>query len=141
MFDGFRLLSQLDLQKGERTELLQLYRKAILSGFADVERALIAIRDLAEQERLQAEAVATARRAYELSETQLRIGTIDITTVLNTQRTLFTEQDQLVVVRLTRLQAIVSLFQALGGGWVLPEAIAAEGGRPRAARAREGERK
>ena len=32
--------------------------------------------------------------------------------------------DQLVVVRLTRLQAIVSLFQALGGGWVLPEDLA-----------------
>jgi len=123
VFDGFRLLSTLDLQKARRTELLQLYRKAIISGFADVERALIAVRDLAEQERLQTEAVATARRAYELSETQLRAGTIDITTVLNTQRTLYTEQDQLVLVRLTRLQAIVSLFQALGGGWMLPDDI------------------
>ena len=100
MFDGFRLLGQLDLQKGRRTELLQLYRKAIISGFADVERALIAVRDLAEQERLQTEAVATSRRAYELSETQLRAGTIDITTVLNTQRTLFQAQDQLGAVRL-----------------------------------------
>jgi NodT family efflux transporter outer membrane factor (OMF) lipoprotein len=134
LFDGFRLLSQLDLQKGRRTELLQLYRKAIISGFTDVERALIAVQDLAEQERLQAEAVATARRAYELSERQLREGTVDITTVLNTQRTLFTEQDQLVVVQLTRRQAIVSLFQALGGGWVLPEEIAsARGRRPGAA--------
>jgi len=124
VFDGFRLLSQLDLRKGQRTELLQLYRKAIISGFADVEIALIAIRDLAEQERLQTEVVATSRRAYELSETQLRAGTIDITTVLNTQRTLFQAQDQLVLVRLTRLQASVSLFQALGGGWVLPEQIA-----------------
>src|SRR4051812_27921464 len=123
-FDGFRLISQLDLQKGKRTELLQLYRKAIISGFADVERALIAVRDLAEQERLETEAVAAARRAYELSEQQLRAGTIDITTVLNTQRTLFQEQDQLVLVRLTRMQAIVSLFQALGGGWVLPEDLA-----------------
>jgi len=123
LFDGFRLLSQFDLRKGQRTELLQLYRKAIISGFADVESALIAIRDLAEQERLQTEVVATSRRAYELSETQLRAGTIDITTVLNTQRTLFQAQDQLVVVRLTRLQAIVSLFQALGGGWVLPDQI------------------
>jgi NodT family efflux transporter outer membrane factor (OMF) lipoprotein len=124
VFDGFRLLSQLDLQKGRRTELLQLYRKAIISGFADVERALIATQDLAEQERLQAEAVTTARRAYELSARQLREGTVDITTVLNTQRTLFTEQDQLVLVQLTRRQAIVSLFQALGGGWVLPDEIA-----------------
>ena len=46
-------MSTLDLQKGRRTELLQLYRKAILSGFGDVERALIAVQDLAEQERLR----------------------------------------------------------------------------------------
>ncbi len=98
-----------------------------------MERALIAVRDLAEQERLQAEAVATARRAYELSETQLRAGTIDITTVLNTQRTLFSAQDALVVVRLIRLQAIVSLFQAVGGGWVLPEDLANNRGRARRA--------
>jgi NodT family efflux transporter outer membrane factor (OMF) lipoprotein len=133
VFDGFRLLSQLDLQKGRRTELLQLYRKAIISGFTDVERALVAVRDLAEQERLQAEAVATARRAYELSEQQLRAGTIDITTVLNTQRTLFQDQDQLIVVRLTRLQAIVSLFQAVGGGWVLPDDLANDRARVRRA--------
>src|SRR5262249_51989585 len=36
VFDGFRLLSTLDLQKARRTELLQLYRKAIISGFTDV---------------------------------------------------------------------------------------------------------
>lgn len=58
IFDGFRLLSTVELQKGRRSELLQLYRKAIISGFADVERALIAGRYLAEQERLQTEAVA-----------------------------------------------------------------------------------
>jgi hypothetical protein len=38
-----------------------------------------------------------------------------------------------VVVRLTRLQAIVSLFQALGGGWVLPEDLANNRGRMRRA--------
>jgi outer membrane protein, multidrug efflux system len=119
VFDNFRLLSVLDLQKARRTELLQLYRKAVISGLADVERALIAVRDLAEQERLQAEAVAAARRAYELAGPRLREGVVDISTILNIQRTLFQEQDALVVVRLTRRQAIVSLFQALGGGWVL----------------------
>lgn len=119
IFDGYLLRSQLELQKGRRAELLENYRKAVLNGFADVERALIALRDLAEQERLQGEAVTTARRAYQLSEEQLRVGTIDITTVLNTQRTYFQAQDILALVRLTRLQAAVGMFQALGGGWDL----------------------
>jgi NodT family efflux transporter outer membrane factor (OMF) lipoprotein len=117
IFEGGRLLGQLDLQKGRRLELLQIYRQTTINAFADVERALVAMNSLAQQERLQRQAVDTAKRAYDISQTQLRAGTIDLTTVLNTQRTYFQEQDALALVRLTRLQAAVSLFQALGGGW------------------------
>jgi outer membrane protein, multidrug efflux system len=37
--------------------------------------------------------------------------------VLNTQLTLFQAEDSLAQAQLARLQAIVSLYQALGGGW------------------------
>ena len=74
----------------------------------------------AERERLQREAVVASRRAFELSETRLREGTVDLVTVLNTQQTLFQAEDALAQARLARLQAVVSLFQALGGGWALP---------------------
>jgi outer membrane protein, multidrug efflux system len=37
--------------------------------------------------------------------------------VLNTQTTLFQAEDLLWQAQLARLQAIVSLYQALGGGW------------------------
>jgi len=39
--------------------------------------------------------------------------------VLQTQQTLFSAQDQLVQIRLARLQAGVSLYRALGGGWTV----------------------
>ena len=38
-------------------------------------------------------------------------------TLLNTQLTLFQAQDNLTFIRYQRLQAVVSLFQALGGGF------------------------
>jgi outer membrane protein TolC len=47
----------------------------------------------------------------------LRAGTADIVTVLNTQTTLFQAEDAYWQAQLARLQAIVSLYQALGGGW------------------------
>jgi outer membrane protein TolC len=47
----------------------------------------------------------------------LRAGTADIVTVLNTQLTLFQAEDSLSQAQLARFQAIVSLYQALGGGW------------------------
>jgi multidrug efflux system outer membrane protein len=37
--------------------------------------------------------------------------------VLDAQRTLFAAQDQLAQVERNRLQAAVSLYKALGGGW------------------------
>lgn len=117
IFDGFRLQGQLDLAKGQREELIQNYRKAVISAFTDVENALIARQQLTVRERLQAEAVASSRRAFDISESQLRAGTIDLITLLNTQQSLFQAQDALAQTRLARLQAVLSLYQALGGGW------------------------
>src|SRR5262249_39918783 len=51
VFDGFRLEGLLEQAQGRQLELLSAYRKSIVSGFADVERALIAIADNAELER------------------------------------------------------------------------------------------
>jgi NodT family efflux transporter outer membrane factor (OMF) lipoprotein len=117
IFDGFLKLGTLELQKGRQQELIQLYRKAVLAAFSDVEQALIAVEQETTRERLQTEVVRAAREAFTLSEQRLREGTIDLVTVLTTQQTLFQAQDTLAQVRFARFQAVVSLFQALGGGW------------------------
>lgn len=119
IFDGLRLQGQLDFQKGRQDELLQLYRLAVVNGFADVERALVAVQQTARREALQRQVVASSRRAFDIAETRLREGAVDLVTVLNTQQSLFQAQDQLALARLDRLLAVVSLFQALGGGWPL----------------------
>jgi outer membrane protein TolC len=70
--------------------------------------------------------VASSRRAFELAETRLREGVTDLVVVLQTQQTLFTAMNDQVLARLARLQAALSLFQALGGSW-LPPGVAAPG--------------
>lgn len=130
ILDGGALRAQLDLQKGLADELIATYRKTIVSAFADVENALIGVQENSRYERLQAETVASARRAYGITEQRLREGTIDIVTLLSTQQTLFQAQDQLSQIRLRRMLSYVDLFQALGGGWtdgraVLPAATGA----------------
>ena len=117
VFDGFLLESELKNAKGLQLQFLQAYRKAVLSAFTDVEKALVALSQSTLQERLQAQAVADSRKAFEVSETQLRAGTVNLITVLQTQQTLLTNENNLVLVRLTKLLAASSLFQALGGGW------------------------
>jgi outer membrane protein, multidrug efflux system len=120
IFDGFTLEGQLEFAKGQQLANLEIYRKSVLSGFHDVEVALIAVTDTSEQERLQRLVVASSRRAFVLSEARLREGTIDLVTLLQTQQTLFVAEDNLDIIRLTRFQAILSLFQALGGSWLPP---------------------
>ncbi|MGE0719164.1 MAG: efflux transporter outer membrane subunit [Alphaproteobacteria bacterium] len=117
LFDGGRLEAQLAQQRARFGELLQSYRQTVIGAFRDVEDALVAIQETAQQERLQEAVVATARRAFDISTARLREGTIDLLTLLNTQQTLFQAQDQLTQLRLARLQAAVGLYQALGGGW------------------------
>ena len=128
IFEGGQLLGNLDLQKGKQDELLQNYRKAVISAFGDVENALDSIHETALRVQLQAQVVTSSRKAFNISEERLREGTIDLVTVLQTQQTLFTAEDTLAQAQLARLQAIVSLYQALGGGW-LPKPVEASNAR------------
>ena len=117
IFDGGQILGNFEYTRAKQDELLQTYRKTVVQSFADVDNALMSIRQTTIKLRLQREVVAASRRAFQLSEQQLRAGTADIVTVLNTQLTLFQAEDSLSQAQLARLLAIVSLYQALGGGW------------------------
>ena len=117
IFDGGRILGNFEFTKARQDELLQTYRKTVIQSFADVDNALVAIRETTIRLQLQRQVLSASRRAFELSEQQLRAGTADIVTVLNTQLTLFQAEDSLSQAQLARLLAIVSLYQALGGGW------------------------
>jgi multidrug efflux system outer membrane protein len=121
IFDGGVLLGQLEQAKGRYDELIADYRKAVVQAFTDVDAALTAWHFTSEQEALQVLAVAAAQRAADIARAQMAAGTVDITTVLTSETTLFTDQDVLVQVRLARAQALLNLYKALGGGWLLPD--------------------
>ena len=124
VFDGFLLEGQLQQQLALRQQALQTYRKDVLSAFADVEKALIALQQTSLQEKYLREDVLASQMAFYLSEQQLREGTVNLVTLLQTEQTLFQAESSLVQVQLNRLLAGVSLFQALGGGWSPEEKVA-----------------
>jgi NodT family efflux transporter outer membrane factor (OMF) lipoprotein len=120
IFQGGALTGGYRLTKARYAELLSDYHKSVISAFSNVEDALVAAQQTAEQYRRQQDAVAKARRAYEITEIQLHAGIVNVLTVLNTQSALFSAEDSLVQVRFAHLQALVQLFNALGGGWQQP---------------------
>jgi len=127
IFDGGRLRGQKAIAESRERELVETYRKAILSGFEDVEKALVAASRLGQQEQVQNDVQTHARESLRLAEVRYRQGADDLLTVLDAQRTLFAAQDQLAQLRQGRLEAAVSLYKALGGGWSEPQLAASPG--------------
>ncbi len=117
IFHGGALRGQVEFSKARYAELLTTYHKTVITAFSNAESALVAVQQTTEQLSRQQEAVKQARRAFEFAQMQMSAGTVNILTVLNTENALFSAQDELVQVNYLRLQALVDLFTALGGGW------------------------
>ena len=117
IFDGGRLEGQHDTTVGRRQELVANYRTSVITAFSDVHVALGAVANLASEERQRRIATEQSAEAYRIAQLQYKAGIVDFTSVLDAQRTLFSAQDQLSQTRLARLQALVTLYRSLGGGW------------------------
>ncbi|WKV85521.1 efflux transporter outer membrane subunit [Pseudomonas sp. B24_DOA] len=114
IFNNGRLSAERDKAKARQDELLETYRGAIINGFADVEKALSSIRGLDEQRQWQSEELNQAQTAFDIAQSRYQAGAEDLLTVLQTQRTLYAAQDLNVQLRLSRLQASIALYKALG---------------------------
>jgi NodT family efflux transporter outer membrane factor (OMF) lipoprotein len=117
VFDGGRLAAARDGAVAAQAQAVEDYRGAVVAAFRDVEDALAAARFLAETEAEQRAALADAEAAYALAEVRFRAGAADFLTLLETQRSLFQQEDALAQTRFGRLAAAIALYRALGGGW------------------------
>jgi NodT family efflux transporter outer membrane factor (OMF) lipoprotein len=117
IFDGGRLKRERDLAIARKQELVQVYRATVIAALSEVDTALGQIRSLDEQRRLKTAELEQARQAYDLAEIRYKSGAEDLMTVLDTQRALSDVQNDMGKLKLKRLQATVSLYKALGGGW------------------------
>ena len=117
IFDGGLLQGQFDQQKGVQDQLVAQYKKAVVTAFSDVDKALSALKLYAEQEELTRQSLAASRKAFQLSQDRLKQGVLDVVTLLQTEQTLFTTQDTLIQVRLLRFTEAIALYQALGGAY------------------------
>jgi multidrug efflux system outer membrane protein len=118
VFDGGKLVGQKKLAQATQQELIASYESAVLNAFADVETALGQVKNNTTAEEHLRREVDAAREAFQISQLQYRQGTTDLLTVLQSQQTLFSAEDQLAQITLARMQAVVHLYEALGGGWM-----------------------
>lgn len=117
IFDHGRLAAQRDEALAKEQELLASYRAAIIASLVDVEKALSAVQHLDAVREFQQGSVAESERAFEGAQLRYQRGAGDFLTLLESQRTLYAAREQFAQYRLARLEALVALCKALGGGW------------------------
>lgn len=117
IFDGGAIHARNDFEQARQQELIATYRKTVFQAFSDVESALGTVKSTADQLALVEIQVKADAEAFRISELQYREGTIDIVSLLNNQQLLFNAQQSLVQTKLSRLEASLALYNALGGGW------------------------
>ncbi len=120
IFEGGRLRGELQLSKAKQAELVETYRKTVLTAFQEVEDALSAVRTSLQRRTALETAVEQARRAYLISRQRYEAGAIDFVTLLNTQSSQLQAEDSLAQAKLDQINASVDLYKALGGGWREP---------------------
>lgn len=116
-FDAGAGYAQVLAQQGALVQAEAAWRAQVLQALGEVEDGLQALA----ADRVRAQALATAAEAAAnaalLARQRYASGLADFQTVLETQRTLFTVQDDLAATRAALGTDHVQLYRALGGGW------------------------
>ncbi|MDB6045434.1 MAG: multidrug transporter [Gammaproteobacteria bacterium] len=116
IFAGGANVANLQATKLARDTAVAQYEKAIQTAFREVADGLAARGTLDDQLAAQQALLAASTRAYRLADMRYRGGVDSYLAALDAQRSLYTAQQQLQGVRLLRLQNLVTLYKALGGG-------------------------
>jgi len=100
------------------------YQSTVLNALEEVEKR--PGRLFAEKERRDRlnDAVAHSQLAVDLATEQYKAGLVDFLSVLDAQRDLYANEDQLVQSQTSVTTNLVELYRALGGGWNLGRTVA-----------------
>jgi outer membrane protein, multidrug efflux system len=93
------------------------YERSILQAYTDVYNQLTAMTNLSQRYERISQQVASLQSAIEVSNVLYRSAHVDYYDVLLTRRDSLEAEMELVETKKDQMQALVSLYQALGGGW------------------------
>ena len=105
------------VQQYRTEQLLRGYEQTIISAFSDVDNALAQYRNAQEENLVRAHQAIAARKALELTRARYDFGYSSYYEVLIQENYLFEAELQESITLQLKLNALVSLYKALGGGW------------------------
>ena len=117
LFNYGRIKNQVRVQDARFQQLLVNYQNTVLRALQEAEDAMTGFFRTQEQIGYLRNGVAAAQRAVDIALLQYQEGAADYTRVLNTQESLFREQEREVNARGASVENLTALYKALGGGW------------------------
>lgn len=117
IFDAGRIRSNIRVQNARQEEALTQYEQTVLASLEDVETALTSYAQESIRRQSLERAVQSSQQALELSDQLYRNGLADYLSVLESQRSLYQNEDLLTQSEQQVTLNVVSLYKALGGGW------------------------
>jgi multidrug efflux system outer membrane protein len=124
IFNSGRVGAGVDSATAQAQEALARYQQTVQGAFRDVSDALVEHRKRGEFRVQQEALVASLRDAARLADVRYRGGVASYLEVLDTERQLFDAELLLAQSQRDELLAVVRLYRALGGGWMLEHAAA-----------------
>ncbi len=118
IFNAGQNKRRVEVEKARTEQLLNAYEQTVLLAFREVEDALVGIRTLYDEASARQAQVAAARSAAMLSRARYDGGVTSYLEVLESERSLFRAELAESAVRREQLVSVVTLYKALGGGWV-----------------------
>jgi outer membrane protein, multidrug efflux system len=129
-FDFGAIRSRIAASQARALASLATYEQTVATALEETEGAFSNYTRSAQRaERLLA-AATSAEEAAQLARIRFEAGVTDFLAVLDAEREVLTNRDQLVQSQTDTATALVSVYRALGGGWVAPVAVAAKADLP-----------
>ena len=117
VFDYGRLRNQVLVQDALFQQLYEVYQDTVLRAAREMDDAAVSFAKSRLQADILEQAVQAAKRSLDIATIQYQEGLVGFERVLDSQRTLFSQQERLVTTRGSVTQSLISLYKAMGGGW------------------------
>ncbi len=117
LFQGGRLLAQVDVANSQQKEASIAYEKTVLNALKEVENSLIGY----SQSSLKTQDLLLEYKAKKeilsLSKCLVKSGLADLLSLLDVYQDLFTSQENYISAKEEAMTNLISLYKALGGSW------------------------
>ncbi|HEV2675010.1 MAG TPA: efflux transporter outer membrane subunit [Aliidongia sp.] len=117
VYDGGKTDARIENAKAVAEQARLAYEQTVRGAFRDVEDALVTYQTETERNGTLKEAAADSDLALDRATKLYGAGLTDFLKVLDSERAAFAAEDLEAQSRLVRVQNVIALFKALGGGW------------------------